>query len=120
MIGGGPEVDYDFLEVILFLDHPVPLLDLVTVRRLPHVVVRHDALQRLPRKLCRTKGGEDQQYGRENGPLDFSWAVRDCSFGLLQQCLKPSLAVKQETYMDTTIQGLIRRRGHAIDSSAGG
>lgn len=55
MVGGRPKVHYDLLEVVLLLDHPVSFLDLVAVGGLPHVVVGHDALQRLPGKLFRTQ-----------------------------------------------------------------
>ena len=44
-------MDDDLLEVVLLLDHPVALLNLVPVGRLPHVVIGHDALDGLPRQL---------------------------------------------------------------------
>ena len=42
----------DLFQVVLLLDHALPLLDLITVSGLPHVVVGHDALDRFPWKLC--------------------------------------------------------------------
>ena len=44
-------MDYDLLQVVLLLQHPVSLLYLVAVGGLPHVVVSHYALHRLPRQL---------------------------------------------------------------------
>ena len=41
----------DFFKVVLFLDHTVPLLNLITVSGLPHVVVCHNALHGFPWKL---------------------------------------------------------------------
>ena len=41
----------DLFQVILFLNHPVSLLNLIAIGGFPHVVVRHDTLDRLPRKL---------------------------------------------------------------------
>lgn len=55
MVGGRPQMHYDLLEVVLLLDHPVSFLYLVAVSGLPHVVIGHYALHRLPRELFRTQ-----------------------------------------------------------------